>query len=92
MKLVTQRAVDMALRTMSDAERKKVLGWFDQLKNWNNDAKVRKNSFKLEAFEDLYMLKTRGELRIFFRLGADEVTIIDIASRSTILALGGKSE
>jgi hypothetical protein len=37
------------------------------------------------------MLRTTTDLRIFFRIDGDRVTVLDLAKPSAILALGGGS-
>lgn len=84
--------VQIALRTLSDRERRQVLAWLDNLKNWENDQTVRDNSHQLEDSDNVYVLKTTSDIRIFFRLEASRITVLDIATKSTILSFGVDAE
>ena len=76
--------VEIALRTLGDEDRQKVGAWFDHLKNWENDPFVREHSLKLAATENIYLLKTSSDFRIFFRLEKDRIVILDIATKGTL--------
>jgi len=92
MKLTKSPAVPIALRSLNEKDRQKVLSWFDRLKNWENDAYVRKASHKLDENDNGYVLKATREFRIFFRVKTDEIAVVDIASRTAILSMSGNSE
>jgi len=77
--------VQFALGTLSDKERRRVLAWFDHLKNWEHDETVRKNSHLLEDLDNVFVLRTSSDIRIFFKLDADKITVLDIATKSTIV-------
>jgi hypothetical protein len=65
MKVIKQRSVDAAIRTLSDEDRRKVFAWLDHLENWENDEHVRKMS-KKTIYHDVYVLNTSDDIRIFF--------------------------
>src|SRR3954454_931698 len=79
---VTTPSVDIALRTMDADDRRKVDAWFDHLRNWDGDEYVRSHSHVLEGVAGVYVLKTSGDIRIFFRIDDDTITILDVAKRS----------
>jgi mRNA-degrading endonuclease RelE of RelBE toxin-antitoxin system len=83
MKVSKQRSVDAAIRTLSEEERRKVHAWLDHLKNWENDEHVQKRS-KRTIYQDIYVLNTSDDLRIFFKLNLqdNEIWVIDIAKPS----------
>jgi hypothetical protein len=60
-----------------------VLAWLDHLENWENDEQVRKMS-KRTAYQDVYVLNTSDDIRIFFKLDLqnNKISIIDIAKPS----------
>lgn len=93
MKVIKTRAVDTALRTLSDDERRAVLSWFDHLGNWENDEHVRKMA-KTMIYKDTYVLNTSDDLRIFFTLNeADgQIVVIDLARPSRFEFAGAASE
>lgn len=88
MNVVQTPPVEIALRTLGDEDRRKVLAWFDHLANWKDDPFVRQHSHKLPSGDDVYVLKTNGEFRIFFRLEKERIVILDIATKATILSFG----
>ena len=85
---VTTPPVDIALRTMNADEVQRVHAWFDHLRNWDADAYVRNHSHKLSGLQDTYLLKTNTDLRIFFRIDGDTITILDVAKKSAIYTSG----
>ena len=86
MNVIQTPAVDIAIRSLGEEERRQISAWFDHLRNWENDSIVRKHSEKLPSTADVYLLKTSKDgYRIFFRLEPDQITILDIASKSTIM-------
>jgi len=86
--LVTNRPVDIALRTLRAEELRHVHSWFDHLKNWDDDDHVRKLSHKL-PHKDVYVLTTSDDIVIFFRKGTDTITVLDIARKETIDQFAG---
>jgi mRNA-degrading endonuclease RelE of RelBE toxin-antitoxin system len=92
MKVLSLQPVKIALRTLSDKDRRQVFAWFDHLKNWKNDETVRNNSHLLADSDDVYVLKTTSDVRIFFKLQEDQITVLDIAMKSTIVNSGVDSE
>ena len=87
-KVVTTPPVEVALRTLDDANRRGVQSWISHLANWDNDAFVRSHSHSLGSVEGVYILKTSTDLRIFFRIDGNTLTILDIAKRQSILTSG----
>jgi len=86
MELALNHAAEIALRTLGDEDRRKMQVWFDYLRNWDTDEFVRSRSRKLNVPgpEDIYVLQTSTDLRIFFVLHADRIEIIDIARHATL--------
>ena len=93
MKVIKTAAVDAALRTLADDERRKVLSWFDHLGNWENDEHVRKMA-KAMIYKDTYVLNTSDDIRIFFTLNEPnrEIVIVDLAKPSRFEIAGAASE
>jgi mRNA-degrading endonuclease RelE of RelBE toxin-antitoxin system len=92
MKVIILQPVKIALRTLSDKERRQVFAWIDHLKNWENDKTVQNNSHQLEDFDNVYVLRTTSDIRIFFKLQEDQITVLDIAMKSTIVNSGADAE
>jgi hypothetical protein len=90
-KIVTTPVVDIEMRTLDDNNRRRVHAWFKRLANWDRDALVRSHSHRLESMPDVYLLKTRTLLWIFFKMDGNTVTIIDIANKNAVLAFGNGS-
>jgi mRNA-degrading endonuclease RelE of RelBE toxin-antitoxin system len=89
-KIVTTPPVDIALRTLDADGVRKVHAWFDHLRNWEDDEFVRAHSHTLEGVSGVYVLKTGTDIRIFFRIDGNTVTILDIAKKAAIMSSGGR--
>jgi mRNA-degrading endonuclease RelE of RelBE toxin-antitoxin system len=91
-RVITGPSVDVALRTLDDDNRRRVHAWFEHLANWDEDAFVRRHSHLLDSVPGVYVLKTSTDLRLFFTIQPDTVTILDIATKRSILTSGHISE
>ena len=88
MNVILTQPVEIALRTLGEEDRLRVTAWFEHLKHWEKDDYVRRRSQKLNPDEEVYVLKTNTDLRIFFRLEQDRIEILDIARKDTIIQFG----
>jgi hypothetical protein len=88
-KLVYAPAVDIALRSLGPAEGRRLHAWFDYLKRWDEDEVVRKNSVPLPGHHDVFVLRTTTDIRIFFKIQDDTITVLDVAQKPAILTSGG---
>ena len=84
-KVVTTPEVDLSLRTLGPDAVRQVRAWFDHLANWTDDSFVRDNSHELPALPGVFMLRTSSDIRIFFTIDGDTITVLDVATRQTIL-------
>jgi hypothetical protein len=84
-------AVELSMRSLDPGGVRKVHAWFDYLRRWDEDEVVRKNSLPLPGHEGVYVLRTTTDIRIFFRIEGDTITVLDIAKQSAIAASGGIS-
>lgn len=93
MKVVKTSAVNTALRTLAEDERRVVSSWFDHLGNWDNDEHIRKMS-NATAYKDTYALTTSDDFKIFFTLdeAKKEIVILDLARPSRFQIAGMASE
>jgi len=93
MKVRTQQPVNAAIRTLDESERGKVFAWLRHLENWENDEHVRKMS-KVIRPDNVYVLNTSDDIRIFFKLdpAKQEISIIDIAKPSRFASVPVASE
>ena len=89
-KLLLSPEVEIALRTLDPESVRRVNAWFACLQRWDTDEVVRENSDPLEDMPGVYVLRTTTDLRIFFRIDGDTITILDIARKAAILASGGR--
>ncbi len=92
MNVVQTPPVEIAIRTLGEDDRRTVWAWFEHLRNWENDPFTRQHSQKLPSADNVYVLKTTNDFRIFFRLEKDRIVILDIATKATILSSGHVSE
>lgn len=88
MKVVLTEPVETALRTLGSEDYQRVRAWLDMLEDWESDAYVRENSHKLESGENVYLLRTNTDFRIFFALQGDHIAVLDIAKKATIMRFG----
>ncbi len=82
-------SAQIVLRNLSDDERRRVGAWIDNLRKWESDPFIQQHSKKLDLGGNVYMLLTSTDLRIFFSLDEDSITVLDVARRATILNSGG---
>jgi mRNA-degrading endonuclease RelE of RelBE toxin-antitoxin system len=88
MKVITTAPVDIALRTLGIEDQRRVLAWIGHLKNWEGDQFVQEHSYKLKPSENTYVLHTSTDIRIFFTLEDNTITVLDVAKRPGILTSG----
>ena len=81
-------AVELSMSSLDPDGVRRVQAWFDYLKRWDEDEAVRKNSLPLPDHQGVYVLKTTTDIRIFFRIDGDTITVLDIAKQSAIVASG----
>jgi mRNA-degrading endonuclease RelE of RelBE toxin-antitoxin system len=86
--VITTPFVDVALRTLDNENRRRVHDWFHRLANWDGDELVRNHSYSLDSLPDVHVLKTDSDLRIFFKIQGNTLTVVDIATRQSIEASG----
>ena len=94
MQVTLSQRVKTALNTLSRDDRERVHTWFAYLRNWEEDTFVRSQSVMLNVQgQPVYMFRTSTEVRIFYTvdLQSKTVTVIDIATRDTILSSGSVS-
>jgi hypothetical protein len=85
-KIVTTPLVDIALRTLDADDVRRIHAWFGHLQNWDDDEFVQTHSHTLEGVSGVYVLKTSTDVRIFFRMNGDTITILDIARKPAIMS------
>jgi hypothetical protein len=91
MKVIVAQPVEIALRTLGQDDRQKVQTWLGHLQNWEQDAFVRSRSHKLQSPDNVYVLRTSTDVRIFFTLDGDTITVLDVARRDAIMTSGHPS-
>lgn len=88
MKVVVTAPVQIALQTLGEQDRERVRAWIDHLKNWEEDSHVRNRAHKLSQPENTFVLHTTTDIRIFFTLENDTITVLDVAKKPAILTSG----
>ena len=86
MDVVLSHGAEINLATLGDEDRRKVHAWMDHLRNWEKDSFVRSRSMKIDVPgpEEVFVLKTSTDLRIFFVLHATCLEVTDIARQSSL--------
>ena len=87
-KVVLAPAVEIAMRTLDPDGVRRVHAWFNYLERWDTDEVVRKNSEQLNEIPGVYVMRTTTDIRIFFRIDGDTVTVLDVAKKAAILTSG----
>ncbi len=88
MNVTVAEPAQIALRNLSDDDRRRVWAWIDNLKRWESDPFVQQHAKKLDAGDNTYMLLTSTEFRLFFSLEKDAITVLDVAKKATIIGSG----
>jgi hypothetical protein len=86
--VVKTPAVEIALRTLDPEGVRQVQAWFDHLRNWDGDEFVRAHSHRLEGVSGAFILQTTSDIRIFFRMDGNTITVLDVAKAPAILTSG----
>jgi len=89
--VVLAPAVEIAMRTLDPEGARRVRAWFTYLERWDTDEVVRSNSAQLQEMPGVYVMRTTTDIRIFFRIDGDTVTILDVAKKAAILTSGQTS-
>ena len=82
-------AVELSMSSLKPDGVRRVHAWFDYLRRWDEDEVIRKNAIPLPGHEGVYLLITTTDLRIFFRIDGDTITVLEIATQSTINVFAG---
>jgi hypothetical protein len=90
--VVTNLAVDLAMRTLGPEEVRRVHAWFGHLANWDDEPFVRENSHLLADVPGVYVLRTGTDMRIFFRIDGDTITVLDVATKQAIMTTAAPGE
>jgi hypothetical protein len=85
MNVMIPSPVDFSLSTLRDDDRRRLLTFFDRLRNWETDPLLAEYSRALPGEEGVRVIKANG-WHVFFRIEGDTLTILDIASSETIAA------
>jgi hypothetical protein len=86
--VVLAPAVEIAMRTLDPEGVRRLHAWFSYLERWDADEVVRKNSEQLHGIPGAYVMRTTTDIRIFFRIDGDTVTVLDVAKKAAILTSG----
>ena len=93
MKVIMPASVTAAIKTLGSEESRKVLSWFDHLKNWENDEHTR-DMAKPTIYHGVFVLNTTDDIRIFFNVDSEKqsITVLDIAKPSRFEVIREKAE
>jgi hypothetical protein len=91
-KVVTTPAVDLAVRTLGPDEVRQVHAWFGHLANWDSDPFVRERSHALTGVPGAHVLRTTTDMRIFFTIEGDTITVLDVAKKQAIMTTAAPGE
>lgn len=90
-KVIVAPGVEIAMRSLDPDGVRRVHAWFDYLQRWDEDEVVRRNSIPLDSVPGVYVMRTTTDIRIFFRIDGNTVTVLDVAKTPAILTSGGVS-
>jgi hypothetical protein len=84
MNVLQTTAVEIALRALSEDDRRRVLTWIDNLKKWDTSPSVRAHAHKLASSDGVYVRRTSTDYWIFFKPEKDRIVVLDIATTATL--------
>ena len=90
--VILSERVKTALKTLSHDDRERVYTWLGYLQNFEEDEFVKSRSVSLNVQgQCVYMFRTSTEVRIFYTVDLENkiISVIDIATKDTILSSGG---
>jgi hypothetical protein len=87
-KVILAPDVQIAMRTLDPDGVRRLHAWFSYLERWDTDEAVQKNSVQLKEMPGVYLMRTTTDIRIFFRIDGDTVTVLDVAKKAAILTSG----
>ena len=90
-KIAIAPAVDIAMGSLTPEGVRRLQNWFESLKRWDEDEVLRRNSVLLDSIPGVYVMRTTTDIRIFFRIDGDTVTVLNVATRAAILTSAGVS-
>ena len=73
---------EIAMRMLDQDGARRVQAWFSYLERWDTDEVERRNSPQLPEMPGVYVMRTTTEIRIFFRVDGDTVTILDVTKKA----------
>jgi hypothetical protein len=88
-KVVISPSVEIAMRPLDANGARQLNALFDNLRRWDEDEALRRNSILLDSIPGVYVLRTTTDIRIFFRIDGDTITLLDVAKTPAILTSGG---
>jgi hypothetical protein len=88
-KVVTTTLVDMALLTLGQEERCQVLAWLGHLANLDEDPFLQAHLYPLDGLPGAFVLHTGSDIRIFFSISSDTITVLDVAKKQAIMTTAG---
>lgn len=94
MQVLLSERVKTALHTLSRDDRERIQTWFGYFRNWEEDTFAKSQSVTLSVQgQSVYMFRTSTDIRIFYTvdLQSKTITVIDIATKETILSSGSVS-
>lgn len=84
MQVTLTPAVELAIRTLGEDDRRRIAAWLDNLANYENDSHVREISSVLPGDENILVLRTSSDIRIFFTIRGQEIVVLDVARKDSI--------
>jgi hypothetical protein len=87
-KVVLAPAVEIAMQTLDPDGARRGHAWLSDLERWDTDEVVRRNSEPLQEMPGVYVMRTMTDIRIFFGIDGDTVTVLDVAKKAALLTSG----
>jgi len=93
MDVTLSHAAEIALGSLGEKDRRRVHAWCDHLKNLENDPHMKSRSRRLDVpgHQNIYVLRTSTDLRLFYVKHADRIEVIDIARRDSLQTIAEAS-
>jgi hypothetical protein len=80
------------LSTLGEADRRRLSGWFERLREWNNDTSLHELAYPVPTYPEELVFRTPGDWVISFRLVDDAIEITSIFRKRSLRAFEAASK
>jgi hypothetical protein len=89
MELIITQPANIAFRSLTEEDRRRVATLFDQLKNGEHDEHFRSQAHPLASDPSVNELRTSSNIVIFFGFEDEAIVILDLVRRQALESIRG---